>query len=467
MPFGRTSVPTLLQIMTGKFPTREKLLSACGTHRLPMDFAGAAQAVARQLEQSAIWYGDRCSWTGDDFRQINDQWRLVHRSVDPYLYAGAAGIALFLSWCARNPQCQEIRRTALGAMRHSLHVARTHNVADIPLGLYDGATGLALAACSIGKRLQETAIARQGVELAESICDRLRAGREQLPLDIVSGLAGVLVGLLQLGRLHKTPAYNPLCVQLADQLVARARATSYGLYWSDVDMLNTDIGLCGMAHGASGMAYALLEAGELTRHDGYFVVAQEAMRYERSWFNRMQSNWPDNREPEGPENTDTSSRLSFPVYWCHGAAGIGLARLHAYHLTGNPRMAAEATAALQVAARLARPLVSKAMTSRNFPGDVNMSICHGLGSIIELFLYAAQVFKNREFIRRARDIGVFACRLNAEEAGRWRCGLHGGGEAPGLMMGLAGIGTVFLHLAAPGQIPIVGLMNMESSLGYG
>lgn len=47
-----------------------------------------------------------------------------------------------------------------------------------------------------------------------------------------------------------------------------ARATSYGLYWSDVDMLNANIGLCGMAHGASGMAYALLEAGKLTGNEG-------------------------------------------------------------------------------------------------------------------------------------------------------------------------------------------------------
>lgn len=434
--------------------------SSAQRFRASTDFAAVAKAIGQRLSRSAIWHEDRCGWTGDDYTLIDREWKVIHQTVDPYLYSGNAGIALFLSWCGQYFVNEEMQRTALAAIRHSLYRCRLPRVAKAPLGLYDGEVGIALAACSLGRQLHDDGLLHSSRQLVDAICNRITTHGHGEAMDVVSGVAGMLSGLVQVARFTDDPTLHPVCTQLADLLVSRGRETPYGIYWPEQGKEGGADGLCGMAHGASGIAYALLEAWQLLSRNEYAAAAAQGMRYERTWFDRTASNWPDNRGPEGELETGLVHELSFPVYWCHGAAGIGLARLHAYRLTREAVMLAEATAAIHAAGRVVRSFLPRDGQVPHLPREVNMSVCHGLGSIVELFLYASQVLHSGELLRRGRDVGFFAAQVASREQGRWRCGILEGGETPGLMMGLAGIGSVFLQLAEPGRFPLPGLLNL-------
>jgi lantibiotic biosynthesis protein len=70
--------------------------------------------------------------------------------------------------------------------------------------------------------------------------------------------------------------------------------------------------------------------------------------------------------------------------WCHGAPGIGLARLRAYQLTGNEIYASES-----------RNIVSATIKSLNIPHG-NYSSCHGLFGNAETLLNVSRIFNDPE-----------------------------------------------------------------------
>jgi len=205
--------------------------------------------------------------------------------------------------------------------------------------------------------------------------------------------------------------------------------------------------LCGVAHGTSGIVCALLEAHDVSGDASFLQEAGEGMRYERSWFNRRLSNWPDLRQTA----TQSPANPTYSDFWCHGAAGIGMARLRAHALTKSLTPLAEATAAIHAV----RPTLERVIHRRRqgLVPDWNLSICHGLGSIIELLLYANEVLGAADCLNAARRLGSGALDDLRKHGMDWPCGVPGGTDTPGLMLGLAGIGLCYLRLGDPVHVP--------------
>jgi lantibiotic modifying enzyme len=124
--------------------------------------------------------------------------------------------------------------------------------------------------------------------------------------------------------------------------------------------------------------------------------------------------------------------------WCHGAPGVGLARLTALGVREHPDAVADLEAALR-------------STATGFGG--NDSLCHGDLGNLELFIRA------RELGRLGSHDSVLAnesARLVERITRReWQCGIPGGVETPGLMTGIAGVGFGLLRLALPDRVPSV------------
>lgn len=76
--------------------------------------------------------------------------------------------------------------------------------------------------------------------------------------------------------------------------------------------------LTGFSHGAAGFAYALSSLATLSHREDFEAAAQECIAYEDSHYDDAASNWADFR---------TSDETRLPSQWCHGAVGIGLARV--------------------------------------------------------------------------------------------------------------------------------------------
>jgi len=85
--------------------------------------------------------------------------------------------------------------------------------------------------------------------------------------------------------------------------------------------------LSGLSHGSAGIALALLQLAALTGEERFRTAAKEAIRYERKLFSSEAGNWLDLRDQNKEVQPEGDSAAKFMTAWCHGAPGIGLARL--------------------------------------------------------------------------------------------------------------------------------------------
>ena len=145
----------------------------------------------------------------------------------------------------------------------------------------------------------------------------------------------------------------------------------------------------------------------------------------------------ENRRSLGPRG---EKAYSYAAAWCHGAPGIAISRLRAYELFRDRLCRDEALIALQTT-RLAIDEWLKT-------GTGNYSLCHGLAGNSEVLLYGAQVLASDciDLREPAFQAGIFGNHKYAKPGREWPCGSPGG-ESPGLMTGLAGIGYFYLHLS--------------------
>lgn len=152
-------------------------------------------------------------------------------------------------------------------------------------------------------------------------------------IDVVDGSAGALLGLCKCHEV--TGAADPLerAVVAGDHLLEGADVRDGRPVWTTGDR---DRPLQGFAHGVAGIAYALSRLGDLTDEPRYGRVARESVAFEDELYDHDRHNWRDVRA-----ETD-----AFTSSWCHGRAGIGLARLGLARHTSDSAPARDVTCAL-------------------------------------------------------------------------------------------------------------------------
>ena len=404
-----------------------------------------ARAVGDQLCADALWHERRATWLGDATTNVAGAWEVVHESVEGDVYGGTAGIGIFLTRLWRLTGDDRHRDTARGAFAHAV---AWHRHAKVSGSLYSGSAGVAAA-------LAEGAETFDAQELRDEAVDLTFDALEALPEsnDLIAGRAGGILALLELGRVLGLSEATDAACTLGEALVRGAEEIpGQGVAWAS-DIGGDEPPLCGLAHGASGPALALGELAATYGDRGFAETAARAEQYERAWYRRDEANWPDLRELTRVSLRRGEAPAS-PVYWCHGALGIGLARLRHYERTRDTAALVDAGAALQCAERqLVRLAASESLSA-------DVSQCHGLAAFAELFLEGARILEQPALLRPATECGELAS-ASRNGAGEWPCGVHDGGENPSLMLGLAGIGMMFLRIADPAVRPI-GLLYTDT-----
>jgi lantibiotic modifying enzyme len=212
--------------------------------------------------------------------------------------------------------------------------------------------------------------------------------------------------------------------------------------------------LCGFSHGAAGIAYALLRLYGATGEAAFFVAAQEAIVYEASVFVGSEGNWPDLR-PAAPGRPGAGERqAAFRVAWCHGAAGIGLARLGGLPWLDTPAVRRD----LDVALKATQDALAAAADAANAAGasaDADHLCCGQMGRI-ELLLAAGERLGRPALVEAARRQAAWVV-AQAEQLGGYRLSsvLPRGVHSPGFFQGAAGLGYELLRLADPERLPSV------------
>jgi lantibiotic modifying enzyme len=402
---------------------------------------GWADQIGDVLLATEITADGRSTWLGVTVDRIAGEIQAVRRTGDVALYDGSAGIAWCGMACADLLGRSDLVELAVRAARHAVSGApRLTNI-----GLYDGLAGVGLAALLVGERSEERKLSEAGCGLLDLV-----ASVAPTSADLVSGSAGLIIALLTAGRVTGDRRWDEPAIGIGEHAVMMAERRTWGWYWPSP---GGGLGLCGLAHGAAGVAWALGELRARAHADQFDEAVASALRFERSWFDTTLNNWPDLRS-DGPARVEAPPR---PALWCHGAAGIGLSRLALYRNYPQSALAAEAAAALQAASAAATQALEGGQL------DHGLTLCHGLGGTVELLLTAHDVLGDREHLETARWLLARALELVGPDVELWPSGVPGGLVTPGMMTGLAGTLYLFVRAADPRRLSGIGLLGDQPS----
>ena len=341
-------------------------------------FLETANEIGRRLSQEAVWYEDRCNWMGaKPYISANSRPGTSYNALGPELYSGTSGVALFLAELHAATGNDAARHTALGAIRQALSRTDTLPLSN-RLGLYTGWMGIAFAAARVGIVLGKEELLHRALQLLQLF---VRENQGECEFDILTGSAGAIVALVVLRDILDDASLLDSAVRLGDELLRTANKTDVGYSWKSPTFSNHR-NLTGFSHGTAGVAHALLELFCATGDSKYCSAAEQALSYERHWFDAEAGNWPDFREEPG-QGKRRKRPLSFATTWCHGAPGIALSRLRAYQILKDETCKAEARIGLQTTHKMVEMWLASETG--------NYSLCHGLAGNAEVLLYGCQV----------------------------------------------------------------------------
>jgi lantibiotic modifying enzyme len=299
-------------------------------------------------------------------------------------------------------------------------------------GLYVGEAGIGAALLRAGQALDDPVL----VEAAEAR-GRMVASLPHASPDLFNGSAGRLRFYLFLWDATANAEHLRDAIAAGDHLLDVAEVPSAAeRCWripAGYDGASDRVFL-GYAHGAAGIADALLDLYDATGQERFAAAARDAGRWlvrqaEPALDDGSGVDWPD---VEGGHRSGSA--------WCHGATGIGRFFLHA-----------AACDLLPTAGDFARRAARTAAYGARWAGPTQ---CHGLAGAIEFLVDCYQATGDRVYLTNAdqlaRLLRAFLVRRDHQPS---RHQDMNGMESPDLMVGYAGVLACLLRLSDPERLP--------------
>ncbi len=395
------------------------------------------ELIAEQIQTRAIYKEDgTIIWTTPAYELLE---QLDGDEISPYLYDGAGGIALFfaaLTSITNNEKYEKLVSITCKSLIYSVEKKyQGQNLDSECIGVCNGLGSVIYILVTISRILGND----NYLDLAKRIATLVTQKRifTDRRLDVEGGSAGCLMALLALYECDNNPIVLEQAMNCAKHLLECSYVQGGERGWKNQE----GIMLAGFAHGASGIALALLRLYRITGHRLYSKAAREALKYEQGLFSGKEGNWPVLRKL--PNNKIDAS--FFMTAWCHGASGIGLARIGMLNILDDESIRNEIEYAL------------KATMDYNYNFDPIDYLCCGNLGRIETLLTAGLAMRKSELVQAAREYtylvfhraqkeGYFGMRSKTWEN---RC------FQPGFFKGLSGIGYTLLRMAYPDILPSI------------
>ena len=281
-----------------------------------------AVAIASELQERAIMAPDgSATWITTAPTPAAERFRIQPMGLD--LYGGVCGVALFLAALEKTAVgtgFRELSLAALHPLRDRLHDPEQARglAARAAIGGLTGLGSLIFTLLQAGRFLGDSSLVEDAC-LAASLMTPDRIETDSA-LDIVSGASGAILALLALYDATDDREFLRRSVACGEHLLANLVGRD-GVD-EKVSGRREGVLLSGFSHGAAGMAYALVELHDVSGNALFLETAGDLLVYERTLFSPDKGNWRDLRQlDDGPPEP------AFMTAWCHGAPGIGLARL--------------------------------------------------------------------------------------------------------------------------------------------
>lgn len=398
----------------------------------------AAEGVSRAIEQLAFRSNNGASWF--TWKAVgNSHWDL--EAMGATLYDGLAGMLLFFAYAEHVTGQQRYREIAEETLNTARYLWREdpENIDDI--GLFSGWGGLIYVLCHVAVLWDDERLLDEARELQTQIAERVNRDENN---DIVGGCAGAIVALLILHDLRPDESTLNIAIQCGERLLARKVNQDKGVGWV-LEIAGGKV-LAGMSHGAAGISVALAMLHKATGDKKYLQVSRQAVEYERSLYSEAMENWPDLRVGSRPETSTYNDEYYYMTGWCHGAPGIGLARLRLSTLVDNNDFGTEIETAIKT-------------TLKNGFNE-NHCLCHGSLGNLEVLLEASKILRDANYGHQAKELAAQI--VDGQSETGWLSGFKFNLETPGFMVGLAGMGYQLLRICYPEKLPSI--LNLEAPL---
>jgi len=378
------------------------------------------QLIAEGILSSAIKNNDTFSWNGYTADAGN---KLILGQLSPMLYDGSLGIACFLHTVDGNANKQLIDTIIAAEVKRAFKT-------PVDISFASGLAGLLYALVKTHRtdndNLQKAIALSRLIEPADI--------RRDTKYDVMAGSAGLLLSLAALYKAEGPADVLELMVTIAHHLLqARVMdSASRTLTWRSEQF---DRPLTGFSHGASGIACALLTLFDITGIQQYKQAFYQSIQFENYYRNAERTNWCDLRK----------AGYDCKTAWCHGAPGIGLARLHAYRILKDEALLRDVETAI-------------ATTKKHLLSDTDFYCCGNTGRI-DFLIEAAQVLGRPALLQDARKALVaIISRKNTRGWYQTYDAESVGMQNPSLFRGAAGIGYTLIRSMQPGKVPCLGLL---------
>ena len=365
------------------------------------------------------------TWLNIDITET-EQWVISPQNIT--LYNGLIGNALGYLY-AYQILGEERYLVSLNKILKTLETTK-NLIESSDMSVFLGKGGLIYLYFSLWKRLKLTQYQKLYLDIIKEFSSQ---SLEEQNIDYISGVSGLLVVLCNIYNVEQNKTLYHLINRISEFIIDNVKKEDDKVYWvsdfSDSEVLN------GLSHGQSGIAYALLLSWEINKNLNYFKIAKSAIDFENTRIS--DGNWIDFR------NKGKRSELGMPdpIYWCHGATGIGLTRyreskwLNDKELKNNYEMA-------------------KQTVLNN--GYLNSDcLCHGKMGNMELFMNLDDSLKNEVDIE-----GIMLNIVRNSQKFGWESGLPQHTRVFNMMVGEIGIAYQLLRYISNYEVPSLLLLDV-------
>lgn len=412
------------------------------------EWLAQALKIGEHLADLMVIHQDKPFWF--EMGLLDQEFRISGlKSMGMALYDGLPGMLLFFEHLARLTKSEraiDISERLL--IRINQMVDKHLNLLrELGTGAFNGWPGLVYMYLHLAKVRND----KQWLDYANRIMTELSGDlSEPDDFDVISGISGTLLVLSAWDRSGDHPQAKPLIRLLADWLIRSAIKQDAGVGWENHAAQGQP--LTGFAHGTSGVIVALVEAAVVLQEPAYLDTVKWAIEYEEASYSEQQQTWLDLR---ADRKTDDDEHDSFYA-WCHGAPGIGLARVAAARcLEGSEFASKLAGEDMLKALRSGARRAAKVTLAEGLGGS--HTLCHGDLGNLEMVINAADYLQDNTMQADAQQMAIRVLESIEDN------GYRGGGvvqrELLGLMLGLAGIGYGLLKLYSPEDVPSVLLLE--------
>jgi len=362
------------------------------------------------------------------------------------LYNGTSGLMLTFAYGSKifnNTEYFEIFSSCLNTLSDYIatniksfndHFLPSDKKDDLPpifqnLGFYSGCGGYLYSLGIIANLFPDQKIKK----LLNEILNNIEHGIEHNKgLDVISGIAGFIMGLVSVKDLIPETLFINLLQKSTDNLITLYPNLNKSLPQSSSE---EESPLLGLSHGISGLVLALSKSNKYLKRLDVQNLIDKSIEFEDHFYCQKNKNWPDFRKDSQHPNSDLTDK--FMMAWCHGSPGIGLARIEMQEYYHHTRCEAD---------------IKNAVDSvLNAPIYLPLALCHSTLGNTDLILNAKQnnyingkACANyiSDFLRHAEQHDSFM-QFEAKLA------------MPGMMLGHAGIAYQMMRISNPSQVPSI------------